>query len=187
MVRCSPLSRDQHDEQMSKRSIDDSKPTYLTDASKEAAIKTTYSDLNEEEINDQQPEQNIELIVEDTSVDETDAVEDRGADLVPAASSIVFRPLFVYRYQQIKRRRRPRSADEVLASTDEEIRRNKRDTDSTKQNVGVAGSQKIGEEVSIERFRERTNDGEMEVAESAIVFRPVFRYKRRYTQRRRRN
>lgn len=174
MVRCLPTTaRDQQHEGVSKRSIDDSKPLFLTETSKDDLIKATP--LTDEE-EDKQPEQDIEILVEDIPI-----VEDNfEADLVPAGSSIVFRPLFVYRYQQIKRRRRPRSAEELISAVDEatngEIRRDKRDTESTKY-----------KQVLDEELLKSTNDGEMEFAESAIVFRPIFRYKRRFTTRRRGN
>lgn len=109
------ISTDQQKDLLSKRSIDDSKPSFLEETSKDDLDGAPNSDTAVEEIA-KQPEQDIELLIEDTPP----AAEDNfGVDLIPAGSSIVFRPLFVYRYQQIKRRRRPRSAEEPVSATDE--------------------------------------------------------------------
>lgn len=85
-------------------------------------------------------------------------------DMDTAASGVVFRPLFVYRYQQIRRGRRTRSVY-LPKANEPKLSRTKRSTTSNTSD---------------------SEDDIMDTAESSIVFRPLFRYRQRTIQRRRR-
>lgn len=180
---CLPTANyNQEIEDLIKRSIDDTPPA-LADIPTDDLIKS-INELQEEESNES-TESPLELIVENSDLTDDDSKD----DLVPAGSSVVFRPLFVYRYQQIKRRRRPRSAEEPERSSadvakDEQITRNKRDAAPIEGNLNAGEIERL--ESWIGKFSEIQDDGEMEVAES-IVFRPLFRYRHRYAERRRRS
>lgn len=121
---------------------------------KEANIKA-------EEIKDN-PKEELEDVPEEIDVTFEIAEDNVNEDMDTASSGIVFRPLFVYRYQQVRRGRRTRSV--YLPKTNEpKLSRTRRNTASSE-----------------------LKDDFMDTAESSIVFRPLFRYRQRTIQRRRR-
>lgn len=142
-------------EKIDKRSINEE--VLLQNLNEGSKEENTKANVKIEEIKDT-PEKEPEDVPEEIAVTFEVAEENINEDMDTAASAIVFRPLFVYRYQQIKRGRRTRSV--YLPKTNEpKLSRTKRSTPPSSNN--------------------NREDNFMDTAESSTVFRPLFRYKQR--------
>lgn len=146
-------------ERIVKRSINEEIPSQ--NFSTESKRQNNKTDIQKEQLED--ISENLDDAPEKIVTFEI-AEESENDDMDTAASGIVFRPLFTYRYQQIRKGRRTRSV--YLPKTNEpKLSRTKRSVSSTSDDL---------------------QDDFMDTAESSIVFRPLFRYRQRTIQRRRR-
>lgn len=164
-------------EKIFKRSIDTLTPEDNKIPDESATEEPLENIDNEEEAtvySDQEPEFIFEVAANDDLDDDQDL----------ASSGIVFRPLFSYRIKQIQRRRRfGRSIQRPSTIEYESFAEDSAPQET--RNKRSASPTTTKEEKTILPQRSGVRGENLFDAESSIVFRPLFRYRHRYVQRRR--